>query len=206
MASPEHPISGPSVPIWVILPGTPGGGQADPDYDISSDRPNHDLPGPQPPDDLRPTHPIVLPPELVDPDWGIEENQPRPDHELPQPEEPVDPGYGIPETPVGDGGERPAHPIYLPPYPDNSLPEGAEQVGSPTFYQRKTLGINWGPEQLAPSLAVGIYAVEGETSTLVRTVANDGSSSVTYPQDFTGEVTIRVAGANGYLEGTFEVA
>jgi hypothetical protein len=36
-------------------------------------------------------------------------------------------------------------------------------------------------------------------------VANDGSSSVTYPQDFTGEVTIKVAGIDYYLEGTTTV-
>jgi hypothetical protein len=69
--------------------------------DDSGLRPDHTLPGPQPPSG--PVDPGwgVTPP--VDPGWGV-----RP---------PVDPGYGHP------GGFHPSHPIARPPvYPSHGLP------------------------------------------------------------------------------------
>jgi hypothetical protein len=155
-----------------------------------------------------PEHPIVLPPDT--PEDGA-----HPEHPIVIPDPGTPPSGAHPEHPIVLPGDpewgddlKPTHPIVLPPdaYPDNSLPPGLEAVGELDFYQRKTLGINW-DESFDPAQAVGVYAGSGEGDlTLVRTVANDGSSSVTYPQDFTGEVTIRVAGINGYLEGTTTIA
>jgi hypothetical protein len=158
------------------------------------------------PGDEHPAHPIVLPPDTP-PDSG---NVPAHPIFLPgEPTHPIAPGGETPEHPIvlpnppDVGDAHPEHPIAWPdPYPDNSLPEGLQPVGELEFYQRKTLGINWDPG-FDPAQAVGVYASEEDNDpVLVRTVANDGSSSVTYPQDYTGEVTIRVAGINGYLEGS----
>jgi hypothetical protein len=165
-------------PVWIVQP------------DSAEDMPH-------------PAHPIVLPPDTP-PDSG---NVPA--HPIVIPDPPST-GDAHPEHPIVLPGDpswgddlKPTHPIVLPdPYPDNSLPPGLEQVGDLDFYQRKTLGVNWDPS-FDPAQAVGVYASEGDGEpSLVRTVANDGSSSVTYPQDFTGDVTIRVSGINGYLEGS----
>jgi len=82
-----------------------------------------------------PTHPIFLPPYVDNapptdqpyPDQGLPGDQPRPDHELPgdQPE------VSHPIAPGGSPG-RPTHPIYLPPYIDNSLPGGGLGIWGPT--------------------------------------------------------------------------
>jgi hypothetical protein len=158
------------------------------------------------PGDEHPAHPIVLPPD-VPPDSG---NVPAHPIILPgEPTHPIAPGGETPEHPIvlpnppDVGDAHPEHPIAWPdPYPDNSLPEGLQPVGELEFYQRKTLGINWDPG-FDPAQAVGVYAAEEDADpVLVRTVPNDGTSSVTYPSDYTGEVTIRVAGINGYLEGS----
>jgi hypothetical protein len=157
-----------------------------------------------------------LPPELVDPGWGIEEGPQPPDTgeepphidhtlpgDLPHPEHPIVLPPDLPDGPPSDA--HPAHPIYIDAYPDNSLPPGLEAVGELEFYQRKTVGINW-DASFDPAKIVGVYAsTDGENFSEVRTVANDGSSSVTYPQDFTGEVYLRVSGINGYLEGSYTV-
>ncbi len=83
-------------------------------------KPDQGLPTPQPPTTapppvdpgygvdvglgpVRPTHPIVIPPEV----------------EVPPPTVPVDPNYGIDE---GLGYLRPTHPIVIP--PDKPAPEG----------------------------------------------------------------------------------
>ena len=172
-------------PVWIVQPD-------------SDDHPAHPivLPPDVPPDSGNvPAHPIVLPPDVgiwPDPPEGI----------APHPEHPIVIPPDVTEPP---DGAHPAHPIYINAYPDNSLPPGLEQVGDLDFYQRKTLGINW-DATFDPAKAVGVYAAVGDAEPgLVRTVANDGTSSVTYPQDFTGEVTIRVCGINGYLEGTTTV-
>jgi hypothetical protein len=186
-------------PLWIVAPDDPTvpptpGDIPHPDHELPGDQPSveHPIvlpPDAETPDDVHPEHPIVLPPDL-----GIWPNPPEgsvlPEHPIVLP----------PDMPDGPGDAIPSHPIYFPPYPDNSLPAGLENAGEPDFYQRKTLGINW-DAAFDPAKVVGIYA-EGS---LVRTVANDGSSSVTYPQDFTGDVTIRVAGINYYLEGTYTV-
>lgn len=175
-------------PLWIVQPG--------------EDQP-------MPPDDAHPEHPIVLPPD-VPPDSDLIPSHPI---VIPDPGTPPTGGEGEPSHPIVLPGDpewpsdaHPEHPIVLPPlYPDQGLPPGLEAVGDLEFYQRKTLGINW-DESFDPAQAVGIYAGAGEDEpTLVRTVANDGTSSVTYPQDFSGSVTIRVAGVNGYLEGTTTV-
>jgi len=187
-------------PVWIVKPG--GGELVPPSQRPPTDpdaHPEHPivLPPDVPPDtgDVHPEHPIVLPPEL-----GI---WPNPPEGSVLPEHPIVIPPDVPEGPPE--GAHPAHPIYIGDvYPDNSLPPGLSQVGDLDFYQRKCVGINWDPE-FDPAKVVSVYAVEGENATKVRTVANDGSSSVTYPQDFTGEVTLRVAGINGYLEGTYTV-
>lgn len=195
-------------PVWIVQPefgeAPPGGPDAHPEHPIV-------LPPDTPPDSgAHPEHPIVIPdPGGGDehPDHTLPGDLPKPDHELPgdqpRPEHPI----VLPGEPEWPDDPKPTHPIVLPdPYPDNSLPPGLEQVGDLEFYQRKTLGINWDPE-FDPAQVVGIYAgSSGEaTLSLVRTVANNGASSVTYPQDFTGTVVIRVAGVDGYLEGTTSV-
>jgi hypothetical protein len=186
-------------PVWIVQPDV---------EDIP--HPAHPivLPPDTPPDgNPHPEHPIVLPPDV-----GIWPEPPErpdiepPDPDAPRPEHPIVIPPDVPEPP---DGAHPAHPIYINAYPDNSLPPGIEAVGELDFYQRKTLGINWDPS-FDPAKAVGVYASDnsaggdeaGGEFTLVRTVPNDGTSSVTYPQDFTGVVSIRVAGINGYLEGT----
>jgi hypothetical protein len=178
-------------PVWIVQPG--GGGIVPPG-------PDQPLPPdvgiwPNPPEgSVLPEHPIVLPPDV-----GI---WPNPPEGSVLPEHPIVIPPDIQEPPEG---AHPAHPIYIDAYPDNSLPPGLEAVGELEFYQRKTLGINWDPS-FDPAKVVGVYAGSGDGDlSLVRQVANDGSSSVTYPQDFSGEVTIHVAGINGYLEGTTTV-
>lgn len=79
-------------------------------------KPDQGLPAPEKPVDpgygvdvglgpIKPTHPIALPPPVVD-------------NTLPVPPEPVDPGWGID---IDQGYVRPEHPIYLPPPPKPGL-------------------------------------------------------------------------------------
>jgi hypothetical protein len=182
-------------PVWIVAPG--GGGAVPPAPGDGGAQPEHPIvlpPDAETPGDAHPEHPIVLPPDL-----GIWPNPPEgsvlPEHPIVIP----------PDITAPPDGAHPAHPIYIDAYPDNSLPVGLQNAGEPEFYQRKTLGINWDKE-FDKAKVVGIYASSGGGEpSLVRQVANDGSSSVTYPQDFTGEVTIRVAGMDYYLEGTTTV-
>jgi hypothetical protein len=118
------------------------------------------------------------------PDQTLPEDLPHPDQGLPLPPDT--------ETPVE------------PPVVDNTLPETSEQVGDLSFYQRKTLGINWDPSLLSDT-QVGIFVIEDAGPYKVRTVDNSGASSVTFPSDFTGTRTFRVAGEGDYLEGTIEI-
>jgi hypothetical protein len=173
---PEHPI---------VIPD-PGGGE----------HPEHPIaPG------GGPSHPIVLPPDAIwppgsgidMPDQGLPGEQPHPDQGLPGDQ----PGVSHPIAPGGG----PTHPIVLPTPPDG----GEEQVGGLEFYQRKTLGINWDSSFDECAVVTVQAGTTADDLVTVRTVANDGTSSVTYPQDFTGEVTIRVCGMDGYLEGTTTV-
>lgn len=150
-----------------------------------------------------PEHPIVLPPDTP-PDSGL-----TPEHPIviPDPGTPVDPNAPevshpivLPGDPSWGDDLKPTHPIVLPNPPDGG--GSTEPVGAPTFYQRKTLGINW-DSSFDSSAVVDIKAGDSDTDPItVRTVANDGTSSVTYPQDFTGQVTIQVVGKDGYLEAT----
>jgi hypothetical protein len=213
---PSHPI--------VLPPDVEEPGDERPSHPIYFPdlKPDNSLPGPQP----SPEHPIFLPGGPVDPDWGISIERPdntlpgdlpRPDQGLPgdQPH----PDQGLPgDQPYPDNSlpgfqPFPEHPIFFPPYPDNSLPPyvdnelpggGEPEVGELSFYQRKTIGINWDPN-FDPAVTVAIYVVDGETTSKVRTVPNNGASSVTFPQDFTGERTFRVAGSQSYCEGTVTV-
>jgi len=178
-------------PVWIVQP--------------------EDTPPPQEPG--TPAHPIVLPPDGI---WGPTDPRPNPPIVIP-PDPPLTiwgptdprptPPINLPGDPDVPGDVFPGHPIYIPDdvYPDNSLPEGLQNAGSPDFYQRKTLGINW-DENFDKAQMVAIYAGTADAEPVkVRTVANNGASSVTYPQDFSGEVVIRVAGMDNYLEGTTTV-
>jgi hypothetical protein len=78
----------------------------------------------EPPEEFPPYPDNTLPGDLPHPDQGLPGDQPRPDHELP-----------------GDQPEV-SHPIYLPPYIDNSLPGGG-------------LG-TWGPNDPRPSHPIEI--------------------------------------------------
>lgn len=108
---PTHPIVippdsiGPGVPTHPIyLPVYPSHPIVIPPGSLGPGLPTHPIYLP-----VYPAHPIVIPPDAVGP--GL------PTHPIVLPPTgPVDPGYGI------DAGLRPVHPIYNPPYPDNSLP------------------------------------------------------------------------------------
>jgi hypothetical protein len=185
---PSHPIFLPEAPVY----------------------PDNSLPGDQPVVE----HPIYLP---VGPDNTLPGDQPIVDNSLPSDQPGIDntlPPFvdnSLPgDQPVIDNSlpplqPRPEHPIYDPVYPDNSLPPEAGKVGDLDFYQRKTVGINWDPDALVPSMMVGVYVKENGSFTKVRTVPNNGASSVTYPADYTGTATFRVSGINGYCEGTVKV-
>jgi hypothetical protein len=202
-------------PVWIVVPG--------------DEHPAHPI-APGGPGDAHPEHPIVLPPDTPDnglrPEHPIyNPGGEHPSHPIviPQPPGGVDGEHPAhPIAPGGDGG-HPEHPIVLPPEtelppleiwgPNDPRPSvpiflppgqpdgGGEEVGGLEFYQRKTLGINW-DASFDDSAVVTVQAgSSADDLVTVRTVANDGSSSVTYPQDFTGDVLIRVNGNDGYLEG-----
>jgi hypothetical protein len=160
---------------------------------------------PEPPD-AYPEHPIYLPPYVDNapptdqphPDQGLPGEQPRPDHELPgdQPR----PDQGLP-------GEQPEveHPIYLPPYVDNTLPgEVAQKL-------KEFLTGNL-PEHVEPHgddvEAVQVFAQgqEGDWSN-TAVMPNDGLAVLTYPKDFKGESYVEVRALDGSLvdSGTITV-
>src|SRR5262245_10974182 len=100
----------------------------------------------------------------------------------------------------------PEHPIALPPdtppdqppdQPDAPVDVPPEAPGETLdFFQRTTLGFNWAPASIgSEGETVAVDAWEGEVDgdgkwLNVRSVPNSGSSSVTYPSDFTGDVAI----------------
>jgi hypothetical protein len=155
-----------------------------------------------------PEHPIYLPPYVDNelpgdqphPDQGLPGDQPRPDHTLPgdQPH----PDQGLP-------GDQPSveHPIYLPPYVDNSLPgEVADKIRDFLFGNL--------PEYVHPEptggkqIAVQIFAQgqEGDWSN-TAVMPNDGLGVLTFPKDFTGESYVEVRALDGTLidSGTITV-
>ena len=92
----------------------------------------------------------------VDPGWG----RPRPpvDPGWGRPPPPVDPGWGMPRPPVDPDysppgvvvlppgcidGEHPTNPIYLPVYPDNSLPEPPHEPPSEGCQWVYTVRFGW---------------------------------------------------------------
>jgi hypothetical protein len=104
----------------------------------------------------------------------------------------------------------------IPPEVEEEIPEpepAGEQLG---FFQRSTVGFNWNPATIgSESEEVAIDAwvpadptnFDGDGSWRnVRTVPNMGSSSVTYPSDFSGPVRLRVRGTAGAVPGDYTVS
>jgi hypothetical protein len=121
-------------------------------------------------------------------------SEPHPEHPIVLP----------PDTP---DDAHPEHPIVL---PDEETPEVAEEL---SFFQRTTLGFNWeiawlGDENSPVFIDAWVddpAADGGGTWRNVRTVLNDGSSSVTYASDFSGPVKIRCRGESGSVSGSATV-
>ena len=176
---PTHPIApGGETPTHPIAPG----GEA----------PDQGLPGEQPGVDN------TLPGDQPKPDQGLPGDQPRPDQGLPgdQPR----PDQGLP-------GEQPGaeHPIFLPPYIDNSLPgEVARKL--------KEFATGNLPPAVQPTggkqIAVQVFAQgqEGDWSN-TAVMANDGLAVLSYPKDFKGESYVEVRALDGSLvdSGTITV-
>jgi len=129
------------------------------------------------------------------------------------PEYPVDPDYGIDEGAHPDNtlpGEqpRPEHPIYLPPYIDNSLPEieeiglSDEQIEKLKSFLEGNLPPHEGKPQPTPmggkQIAVQVFAQgqEGDWSN-TAVMPNDGEAALHYPKDFTGESYVEVRALDG---------
>jgi hypothetical protein len=117
--------------------------------------------------------------------------------DTPHPEHPI---VLPPDTPED---AHPEHPIVI---PDEETPEAPDEELD--FFQRTTLGFNWTPSSVGTEgEQVGVDAWQPEPNDdvgswlNVRTVPNNGSSSVTYPADFTGDVKIRVRGSAGTVSG-----
>jgi len=162
----------------------------------------------KPPDqpDGFPTHPIFLPPYVDNapptdqprPDHELPGDQPRPDHELPgdQPR----PDQGLPGEQPG-----PSHPIYLPPYIDNSLPGEAAQKLKDFLFGNL-------PEHVEPmggkEIAVQVFA-QGQDGDWSNTAVqpNDGLALLSYPKGFKGESYVEVRALDGSLvdSGTITV-
>jgi hypothetical protein len=104
------------------------------------------------------------------------------------------------------------HPIVIP--PETEVPPEVEEEQL-SFFQRITLGVNWNANSVGTEgEEVGIDAwvpddpanFDGEgTWRNVRSVPNNGSSSVTYPSDFTGRVRLRVRGSAATVSGQTNV-
>jgi len=187
--------------------------------DLGSSEPNPEPPTEQPPG--FPTHPIYLPPYV---DNTLPEGQPHPDQGLPEapdsgakpdhtlPGDLPHPDQGLPTPP--EGVEEPPphieHPIYLPPYVDNSLPgEVAEDIrdflfGNLPEYEHPQPISGKGGKQIA----VQIFAQgqEGDWSN-TAVMPNDGLGVLTFPKDFTGESYVEVRALDGSLvdSGTITV-
>ena len=150
----------------------------------------------------------TLPEDLPHPDQSPPTDQPSPDHtlpgDLPHAEHPIVLPPDVPET----------EPPDQPPVDPGTEPPAAEEEEL-AFFQRITLGFNWNAISVGTEgEQVGIDAwapndpndFEGEGNWRnVRTVPNSGSSSVTYPSDFTGPVRIRVRGSAASVSGDFAV-
>lgn len=151
-----------------------------------------------------PTHPIYLPPYVDNapptdqprPDHELPGDQPRPDHELPgdQPR----PDQGLP-------GEQPGveHPIFLPPYVDNSLPGAVKQklkeflTGNlPPFEHPAPVDSEKGGKEIA--VQVFAQGQDGDWSN-TAVMPNDGLAALSYPKDFKGESYVEVRGIDGAL-------
>ena len=185
--------------------------------DLGESEPNPEPPEEQPPG--FPTHPIYLPPYVDNspptdqphPDQGLPGDQPKPDQGLPgdQPK----PDQGLPgDQPHPDQGlpdDQPVveHPIFLPPYIDNSLPgEVAEDIRDFLFGNL--------PEYVHPEptggkqIAVQIFAQgqEGDWSN-TPVMPNDGLAVLTFPKDFAGDSYVEVRALDGSLvdSGTITV-
>jgi len=167
---------------------------------------------PEPPPEEKPpgfpTHPIFLPPYV---DNSPPTDQPRPDHELPGDQPHPDQGLpgDQPRPDHGLPGDQPGieHPIYLPPYVDNSLPgEDAQKLRDFLFGNL--------PEYVHPEptggkqIAVQIFAQgqEGDWSN-TAVMPNDGLGVLTFPKDFSGESYVEVRALDGSLvdSGTISV-
>lgn len=157
----------------------------------------------KPPDqpDGFPTHPIFLPPYV---DIGFPEDQPKPDQGLPGDQPKPDQGLpgDQPHPDQGLPGDQPgiSHPIYLPPYIDNSLPgEGDRQKLRDFLFGNL-------PEYVHPEptggkqIAVQVFA-QGQDGDWSNTAIqpNDGLALLRYPKNFTGESYIEVRGLDGSL-------
>jgi hypothetical protein len=150
-------------------------------------------------DEPHPEHPIEMPGEEPHPEHPIE----MPGEE-PHPEHPIVLPPDVPETEPPDQPEVP---------PDTEPPVSEEEELD--FFQRVTLGFNWNQNTVGTEgEEVGVDAwvpddeanFDGEgTWRNVRSVPNTGSSSVTYPADFTGPVRIRVRGSAATVPGDFTV-
>ena len=166
--------------------------------------------GPKPPD---------FPDYPVDPDYGIDEGA-HPDQGLPG-EQPR-PDQGLPgEQP------RPSHPIYLPPYIDNSLPGRGSAGGEHPDHELPEIGLSEEQKQklqefltgnLPPyvhpepmggiQIAVQVFA-EGQEGDWSNTAVmpNDGLAVLTFPEDFEGESYVEVRALDGSVvaSGTITV-
>jgi hypothetical protein len=186
--SPEAPDGFPTHPIYLppYVDNAPPGEQPKPDQGLPGDQPKPDqgLPGDQPKPDQG------LPGDQPRPDQGLPGDQPRPDQGLP--------------------GEQPGveHPIYLPPYIDNSLPgEVAQKL-------KEFLTGNLPPSTQpvrgkgGAIKAVQVFA-QGQDGDWSNTAVmpNDGEAPLHYPSGFKGESYVEVRGLDGTLvdSGTITV-
>ena len=135
------------------------------------------------------------------------------------PEHPMDP----PST--GDPDAHPEHPIYLPPYIDNSLPEpqphpehpiapGGPSVEHPIAGGEEEEGDTGNlppaaqPITLDETIAVQVFA-QGQDGDWSNTDVkiNDGLAVLSYPKDFKGESYVEVRSLDGQVvdSGTITV-
>jgi hypothetical protein len=136
-----------------------------------------------------------------------------PDQGLPSPGEPthpIAPGGETPEHPIAPGGEAPdqglpgeqpgvEHPIFLPPYVDNTLPGAVKEK------LREFLTGNLPPYEHPEPMGGKVHAVQvfaqGQDGDWSNTAVqpNDGLAALSYPKDFKGESYVEVRGLDGSL-------